>query len=89
MTPAWGMYVHSSYFLTGENRIYERFGQHGAQFGRVQPYSNFFLVPGGCGPGAWEVKGRWSNLTLYRIRRRSVQRLHLRLQLVLELRTSA
>lgn len=63
-TPSWGMYVHSSYFLTGENRNYERFGQHGAQFGRVQPYSNFFLVPGGCGPGAWEVKGRWSTLSL-------------------------
>jgi len=63
-TPSWGMYVHSSYFLTGENRVYERFGQHGAQFGRVQPYSNFFLVPGGCGPGAWEVKGRWSTLSL-------------------------
>ena len=44
--------------------MYERFGQHGAQFGRCQPYSNFFCVPGGCGPGAWEVKGRWSNLTL-------------------------
>lgn len=64
MTPAWGMYVHSSYFLTGENRVYERFGQHGAQFGRVQPYSNFYWVPGGCGPGAWEVKGRWSTLSL-------------------------
>lgn len=63
-TPSWGMYVYGSYFLTGENRTYERFGQHGAQFGRCQPYSNFFMTPGGCGPGAWEVKGRWSNLTL-------------------------
>jgi phosphate-selective porin OprO/OprP len=63
-TPAWGMYIHSSYFLTGENRIYERFGQHGAQFARNVPYSNFFWVDGGCGPGGWEVKGRWSNLTL-------------------------
>jgi phosphate-selective porin OprO/OprP len=60
----WGAYVHCSYFLTGENRIYERYGQHGAQFGRNQPYSNFFWVPGCCGPGAWELKGRWSNLTL-------------------------
>ena len=25
-----GAYVHCSYFLTGENRIYERYGQHGA-----------------------------------------------------------
>lgn len=59
-----GAYVYCSYFLTGENRIYERYGQHGAQFGRNVPYSNFFLVPGGCGPGAWEMKARWSNLTL-------------------------
>ena len=42
-----GAYVHASYFLTGENRIYERFGQHGAQFGRSQPFSNVFAVPGG------------------------------------------
>jgi phosphate-selective porin OprO/OprP len=63
---AWigGAYVHCSYFLTGENRFYERYGQHGAQFGRTQPYSNFFWVPGCCGPGAWELKARWSNLTL-------------------------
>jgi phosphate-selective porin OprO/OprP len=64
LTSSWGAYVHSSYFLTGENRTYERFGQHGAQFGRVQPYSNFFFVPGGCGPGAWEMKARWSTLSL-------------------------
>ena len=60
----WGAYVHCSYFLTGENRIYERYGQHGAQFGRQQTFSNFFWVPGCCGPGAWELKARWSNLTL-------------------------
>jgi phosphate-selective porin OprO/OprP len=59
-----GAYVYFSYFLTGENRVYERYGQHGAQFGRIVPFSNFFLVPGGSGPGAWELKGRWSNLTL-------------------------
>jgi phosphate-selective porin OprO/OprP len=59
-----GAYCYVSYFLTGENRKYERFGQHGAQFGRNEPYSNFFCVPGCCGPGAWEVKARWSNLTL-------------------------
>lgn len=60
----YGSYVYASYFLTGENRIYERYGQHGAQFGRNVPYSNFFVVPGGCGPGAWELKGRWSYLDL-------------------------
>jgi phosphate-selective porin OprO/OprP len=60
----WGGYVHCSYFLTGENRVFERYGQHGAQFGRQQVFSNFFWVPGCCGPGAWELKARWSNLTL-------------------------
>jgi phosphate-selective porin OprO and OprP len=59
-----GAYVYCSYFLTGENRVYERYGQHGAQFGRTVPFSNFFWVPGCCGPGAWEVKARWSNFTL-------------------------
>jgi phosphate-selective porin OprO/OprP len=60
----YGAYVYGSYFLTGENRIYERFGQHGAQFGRNVPNSNFFAVPGCCGPGAWELKARWSYLDL-------------------------
>ena len=59
-----GAYAHLSYFLTGENRIYERFGQHGAQFGRNVPTSNFFVVPGAVSPGAWEVKTRYSNLNL-------------------------
>lgn len=59
-----GAYVHTSYFLTGENRVYERFGQHGAQFGRNAPFSNFFLTPGGVGLGAWEAKARWSHLDL-------------------------
>jgi phosphate-selective porin OprO/OprP len=60
----YGYYVYGSYFLTGENRIYERYGQHGAQFGRNVPYSNFFMVPGCCGPGAWELKVRTSYLDL-------------------------
>ena len=64
MSNLYGAYVYCSYFLTGENRIYERFGQHGAQFGRNVPYSNFFWVPGCCGPGAWEVKARTSYLDL-------------------------
>ena len=59
-----GAYAHLSYFLTGENRSYERFGQHGAQFGRNVPYSNFFMVPGAISPGAWEMKARYSNLNL-------------------------
>ncbi len=60
----YGAYVYASYFLTGENRIYERFGQHGAQFGRNVPYTNFFLVPGCYGSGAWELKARISYLDL-------------------------
>jgi phosphate-selective porin OprO/OprP len=59
-----GAYVHLSYFLTGENRIYERFGQHGAQFGRNQPYSNVFAVDGCRSWGAWEAKIRTSYLDL-------------------------
>ncbi len=60
----YGGYAYLSYFLTGENRIYERFGQHGAQFGRNVPFSNFFLTRGGNGWGAWEFKMRSSYLGL-------------------------
>lgn len=59
-----GAYSHVSYFLTGEHRIYDRFGQHGAQFARNQPFTNFFAVPGGVGSGAWEIKARVSHLNL-------------------------
>jgi len=59
-----GAYIHTSYFLTGENRVFERFGQHGAQFARNTPYTNFFLTPGGAGWGGWEAKARWSHLDL-------------------------
>lgn len=59
-----GAYLHGSYFLTGENRIYERFGQHGAQFARNVPYSNVFFIPGAFSLGAVELKARWSNLNL-------------------------
>lgn len=61
---AYGAYLHGSYFLTGENRIFERFGQHGAQFGRNVPTSNFFTTRQGFGSGAWEAKARWSYLDL-------------------------
>lgn len=64
-----GAYAHLSYFLTGENRVYERFGQHGAQFGRNVPFTNFFLTSGGCGWGAWEAKARWSYLDLNDVNR--------------------
>lgn len=59
-----GAYLYLSYFLTGENRIFERFGQHGAQFARNVPNDNLFLKPGCFGPGAWEFKTRWSYLDL-------------------------
>jgi phosphate-selective porin OprO and OprP len=62
-----GAYVHSSFFLTGENRIYEKFGQHGPQFGRNKPYSNAFAVPGFVSWGAWEAKARWSYLDLTKV----------------------
>jgi len=57
----WGCYVYASYFLTGENRVYER--HHGA-FGRVKPNENFWWVNGPCpiGLGAWELALRWSYL---------------------------
>jgi phosphate-selective porin OprO and OprP len=59
-----GAYSHLSCFLTGESRTYERFGQHGAQFARNKPFTNFFASPGGVGLGAWEAKARWSTLNL-------------------------
>jgi phosphate-selective porin OprO/OprP len=61
---AYGAYVYGSYFLTGEHRSYERYGQHGAQFNRNTPYTNFFLVPGCFGWGGWEAKIRISYLGL-------------------------
>lgn len=59
-----GAYAHLSYFLTGENRIFEPFGQHGPQFGRNKPSTNFFINRSGMGWGAWEAKVRWSLLDL-------------------------
>jgi phosphate-selective porin OprO and OprP len=59
-----GAYSHLSWFLTGENRNFERFGQHGANFARNRPFTNFFATPGGVGWGAWEAKARWSFLDL-------------------------
>ncbi|MEX0613814.1 MAG: porin, partial [Pirellulales bacterium] len=61
---AYGAYLHGSWFLTGENRVFERFGQHGPQFGRNVPFTNVFWVRGAHGLGAWEAKARWSYLEL-------------------------
>jgi phosphate-selective porin OprO/OprP len=62
-----GAYVYVSYFLTGENRPYDR--KRGV-FGRVKPLENFFRVRGEdgsvyTGKGAWEVKYRYSWLDAY------------------------
>lgn len=61
-----GVYVQAMYFLTGENRPYDRTGQHtgGARPTRVVPFRNFFWVPGDSGrifsTGAWQVGARYS-----------------------------
>lgn len=59
-----GAYTHLSYFLTGEHRIYEPFGQHGPQFSRNVPARNFSTKKGSEGWGAVELKARWSLLDL-------------------------
>jgi len=53
-----GYYVQGSYFLTGEYRSYKT---SEAAFSRVKPKSNYSY---GGGPGAWEVKVRFSELDL-------------------------
>jgi phosphate-selective porin OprO and OprP len=55
-------YVYTSYFLTGENRVYDR---NSATFTRIRPFENFFRVRDEngdvcTGKGAWEVGYRWS-----------------------------
>ncbi len=61
----YGAYVYASWFLTGENRVYDR---HHAIFTRVTPYTNFFVVRTPSGPqagwGAWELACRWSYVEL-------------------------
>ncbi len=56
-----GAYIQASYFLTGENRGYDR---HMKSFCRVHPYEPFFRVRTcdgiATGLGAWELAARWS-----------------------------
>lgn len=59
-----GAYTHLSYFITGEHRIFEPFGQHGPQFTRNVPARNFSTKKGSEGWGALELKARWSLLDL-------------------------
>lgn len=61
-----GGYIFASYFLTGENRGYDR---KIGRFDRVKPYTNFFRVrttDGSIetGKGAWEVAYRYSWIDL-------------------------
>jgi phosphate-selective porin OprO and OprP len=62
----WGTYVFVSYFLTGENRPYNR--KLGV-FDRVKPFENFFRVRTcdndvATGRGAWEVAYRFSYIDM-------------------------
>jgi phosphate-selective porin OprO/OprP len=56
-----GGYVEASYFITGENRAYNRAAK---AFDRVKPLEDFFRVDtadGVCmGKGAWQLKARYS-----------------------------
>jgi len=53
-----GYYVQASYFLTGEHRNYKT---SEAAFSRIKPKENYNAAGG---PGAWEVKARYSGLDL-------------------------
>ncbi|MBN2473940.1 MAG: hypothetical protein JXB62_05000 [Pirellulales bacterium] len=61
-----GVYVYTSYFLTGEHRPYKR---SGGVFDRLKPFENFFRVRDAdgyvqTGKGAWELAYRYSYLDL-------------------------
>ena len=61
-----GGYIFVSYFLTGENRVFNR---KSATFGRIVPFGNFFRVRTEdgfieMGKGAWELGYRCSYLDL-------------------------
>jgi len=53
-----GYYVQASYFLTGEHRNYKT---SEAAFSRIKPKENYNAAGG---PGAWEIKARYSGLDL-------------------------
>jgi phosphate-selective porin OprO and OprP len=60
-----GGYIQVSYFLTGENRTYDRrLGRLGSTY-IANPFTPFWAVRGedgrlSWGPGAWEVAARYS-----------------------------
>jgi len=55
----WGYYLYGSYFLTGENR---RYNKSNGTFTRIEPKHNFRPFKGGW--GAWELGLRYSYLDL-------------------------
>ena len=62
----WGTYVQAGFFLTGEQRGYDK---SMGRYGRVVPNSNFFMVGDDngnvrAGSGAWEVVYRYAYLDL-------------------------
>jgi len=54
----WAAYLQTSFFLTGEHRVY---GPSEGRFNRVHPRSSFLFSRG---PGAWEVAARVSRVDL-------------------------
>jgi phosphate-selective porin OprO/OprP len=64
-----GGYIEASYFLTGENRIYDRrLGREGSTY-IAAPYTPFWAVRDedgrlNIGWGAWELATRWNYLNL-------------------------
>ena len=66
----YGAYVYASYFLTGENRNYNRTM---GRFDRLKPFENFWMVPGCHGRGAWEAAIRYSYLDAKAINQGTLQ----------------
>lgn len=56
-TDLYSGYVEAGWFLTGEHRRYDR---KVGTFMDLTPFTNFWLVPGCRGAGAWEIAARWS-----------------------------
>jgi phosphate-selective porin OprO/OprP len=69
----YGAYAYVSYFLTGENRVYDR---RNGTFRGITPYENAWFVntPRGrsAGWGAWELACRWSYMDMTDVRDQQV-----------------
>ncbi len=57
VTNLYSGFVQASWKLTGEHRNYNR---SAGVYSELTPYTNFWMVPGCTGIGAWEVAARWS-----------------------------